>query len=205
MKSVAPLHGDDKAPPIFSSPSQRFQWDTKCALTISVDDEFPGTLDAMVVSKAEAVTTQTRPPSSSKAVAVPVVANVFPGPLRLPPARTSCNQLQNEWELQLLQVGSQSARGLPKPPPSQPPPVAQPLVSVVEGSPLPEGPSLAVLPPTDPLCQPRRATQPLVAVEQGPPLEEAPHSHCSPTRGPTVPATTLDVISQPAAPRCSQF
>ena len=206
MKSVAPLHGDTKAPPIFSRPAHRFQWDTKCALAISVDDEFPGTRDAMVASKAEAVAAQIRATSSSHAVAVPEVANGSPGPLELPPARTSCKQLQNEWELQLLQVCGQSARGLPTPPPYQPPLVAPPLVAAREDSPLPEGPSLTVLPPKEPLCQPRHATQPLVAVEEDSPLSEGPPLTVLPPGGPLCqpPPLTSVVNQQPPAARSSK-
>ena len=118
--------------------------------------------------------TKASPISPSQAVAVPVVADVYTGSPQRPPTRTSCKQLQNEWELQLLQMGDQSASGLQTPPPSQPPLVAQPLVAVLEGSLLPEGPSLTVRPPEDPLVQPQQAAQPPVAVDQGSPLKEGP-------------------------------
>ena len=95
MNSVAPLHGDAKATPIFSSPAHCSQWETKCAFAISVDDEFPGTRKAMVASGAEAVAAQVKAPSSSCAVTVPVVAHAPPGQLVLHPAKTSCKQLQN--------------------------------------------------------------------------------------------------------------
>ena len=203
MKSLAPLHGDTKAPPIFSSPAHRLQWDTKCALTISVDDEFPGTLDAMVASKAQAVAAQSRATSSLPAVAVPVVANGYNSPTLPLPKRTSCKQLQNEWELQMLHFGAQSQDGLQTPPPSQPSPVAQPLVAVLDGPPPQEGPSLAVLPPGDQLAQPQQATQPQVAVVQGPPLQEAPTLTALPPEDPLCqpPPLTSAVTQQPPTAR----
>ena len=48
--SVATHHGESTASP-FSSPEHRFSWETKRALTLSVDDEFPGTLETMVASR----------------------------------------------------------------------------------------------------------------------------------------------------------
>ena len=124
------------------------------------------------------------PTSLPQALTVPVVTDGYTSPTPQPPTRTSCKQLQNEWELQLLQCGAQSESGFQTPPPSQPPLVSEPLVAVLEGPPPPEGPSLTVLPPGHPLGQPQQATQPLVAVEQGPPPKEAPTLTVLPPDGP---------------------
>ena len=48
--SMATRHSKPMASP-FSSPEHRFSWETKRALTLSVDDEFPGTLETMVASR----------------------------------------------------------------------------------------------------------------------------------------------------------
>ena len=50
--SLATHHGESTAS-LFSSQEHRFSWETKRALTLSVDDEFPGTLETMVASRGD--------------------------------------------------------------------------------------------------------------------------------------------------------
>ena len=49
-KGVGPLHGEPTAH-LFPDPEHRILWETKRALTLSVDDEFPGTLQTIVASR----------------------------------------------------------------------------------------------------------------------------------------------------------
>ena len=142
------------------------------------------------------------PTSPPQALTVPVVTEGYTSLTPQRP-RTSCKQLQNEWELQVLQFSAQSNSGFLTPPPSQPPLVSEPLVAVLEGPPPPEGSSLTGPPPGDPLAQPQQAAQLLVAVEQGPPPKEAPTLTVLPPEGPLCqpPPLTSVVNQQPPTAR----
>ena len=85
MKGVAPLHGKPTAY-LFPSPEHRVFWETKRALTLSVDDEFPGTLQTMVASQdfpgTQAAKLASKRPLSSLVDDAPPPP---PPPLPLPP------------------------------------------------------------------------------------------------------------------------